>query len=196
MLLGNNIRNSTIYRNVAKPIVKVGTGAATGFATSGGNPLGAIVGGLTSAMGNGLNDKGFNPLSNMVLPGAAGYVVGASSGGQAFNQALEAGSNPLEAAHIGVMEQLSGTPLYGGSFGSLGSSLAQGGLTSLLQGGIGGGGIAPAPYQPTGAFGGALAGGGLNTNALTGGGNNALNNNNQINDQLGTARSLRQGVAV
>ena len=103
------VRDSSIYKNVVRPVVKVGTGAAAGFVTSGGNPLGAVAGGITSAIGGGLTNNAFRPLPNLVGPA----VVGG-----AFNPAVKNFANgiygpstniPTKAGYI-----LRSTPGIGG----------------------------------------------------------------------------------
>jgi len=140
------VRNSSAYRNIVRPIVKVGTGAATGFVTSGFNPLGALAGGVTSAIGGGLTNNAFRPLPNLVGPGVAGFGVGAATGkglgGSARNAIQQmvgnGGVNPNGAITHGGVTKTSGGFLskLGGAANSLvggsGSNLA-----NLAQQGIG-----------------------------------------------------------
>ena len=99
MILGNNIRKQSFYRNVARPVIKTGTGALAGYVTSGFNPMGAVYGGLTSALGGGLNNKAFSPITNVVMPAVAGYQANP-------NDYI---SNALGSAKESISGALSGT---------------------------------------------------------------------------------------
>lgn len=79
-IVPHHVRQSSVYRNVVRPIVKVGTGAAEGFALGG--PVGAAIGAGASALGGGLTNNAFRPLPNLVGPAAA--VIGAEGLGGAL----------------------------------------------------------------------------------------------------------------
>jgi len=195
-LLGNNIQNSSIYKNIGRPIAKIGEGALAGGLV-GGIP-GAIIGGATSALGGGLTNNPSRPLPNLIGPAAAAYAL--SGPANVFAQGIQSGtaqglplSTTLGQSALGAYEAL---PSLGGlsglaSLGQAGLSLA-GGLTG---GGGNNGGVAPQPlYAPPTPYA-ALSQAGLLTNQQ-GGGNNQGQNNQQVNDALGRADSLRRGVAV
>jgi len=174
-LLPHNLRTSSGYRNVVRPIAKIGEGALAGFVTSGFNPAGAVAGGITSAIGGGLTNNPSRPLPNLVAPGLVGAMY-----------------NPSLQPTI-----MSGAHSLGSAIGSagLGGGLAQQGLGMLLGGGGNNGGVAPQPlYAPPTPYA-ALSQAGLLTNQQ-GGGNNQGQNNQQVNDALGRADRLRRGVAV
>jgi len=150
-IVPKGIRNSSAYKNIARPVIKVGVGAAVGFVASGFNPAGAIAGGVTSAIGGGLTNNAFRPLPNLVGPavvgaglnptvqnaaaglfGQTGPGAGASAS-SAYSQAVAAGSSPASAAQIAV-GQASANAIGTGS--TLGQGVA-GGLNYLVNGGIG-----------------------------------------------------------
>jgi len=87
-ILNKNLRNSKGYKKIGKPIVKIGVAVAVGAATGGVgiaasgltfaglSTAGAIAGGLSAAVNGGLSSKAFKPLKDIVIPGAAGLVIG------------------------------------------------------------------------------------------------------------------------
>jgi len=191
-LLGNNIQKSSIYRNIGRPIAKIGEGALAGGLV-GGIP-GAIIGGTASAIGGGLTNNPSRPLPNLIGPGLAAYAL--TNPVQTFAQGVQSGtaqglplSTTLGQSALGAYEAL---PSLGGLSGL--ASLGQAGLS--LAGGLtgGGGGVAPQLYAPPTPFA-SLSQAGL-LGSQQGGGNNQGQNNQQVNDALGRADSLRRGVAV
>ena len=132
------VRDSSIYKNVVRPVVKVGTGAAAGFVTSGGRPLGALAGGITSAIGGGLTNNAFRPLPNLVGPA----VVGG-----AFNPAVKNFANGIYGPSTNIPTKygsiLRSTPGIGGGIGNV--------LGGSSGGGIGGTGIGWGDVLNTGA---------------------------------------------
>ncbi|RME66289.1 MAG: hypothetical protein D6782_04640 [Alphaproteobacteria bacterium] len=87
-VLNKHIRTSKLYKNVARPVIKVGTAAAVGAATggvglaggaltfSGFSAAGAAAGALSSAAAGGLTSKAFSPVKDVAIPAAAGLVAG------------------------------------------------------------------------------------------------------------------------
>ena len=196
-LLGNNIQRSGIYKNIGRPIAKIGEGALAGYVSSGLNPIGAIIGGATSALGGGLTNNASRPLPNLIGPAAAAYAL--SDPATVFAQGIQSGtaqglplSTTIGQSALGAYEAL---PSLGGLSGL--ASLGQAGLRLAggLTGGGGGGGVAPQPIYAQATPYAALSQSGLLSNQQ-GGGNNQGQNNQQVNDALGRADSLRRGVAV
>ena len=76
-LLSSRIRRSRYYRNVARPVIKVGVAAGAAYLTGGGSLLAAGAGAAVSVSQGGLTSKPFNPVRDVVAPAAAGWAVGA-----------------------------------------------------------------------------------------------------------------------
>jgi len=75
-ILPKKVRTSSVFRNVARPVVKVASGAVAGFVASGFNPVGAVIGAATSiAAGGALTNNAFRPLGNIVAPLAVAAAV-------------------------------------------------------------------------------------------------------------------------
>jgi len=151
-LLGDNIRRSSLYRNVVRPIAKVGTGAGAGFLVGG--PVGALAGGLSSALGGGLTNNAFRPLPNLVGPAAAaglvnfglGSVLGSGGSGTLATGAptsILGVSNPL--ANLGVSSGINAGIGYGsggisGALNGLGVPTSLSGILGSSTGGAAGSG--------------------------------------------------------
>jgi len=91
-LVDQELKNTSAYRNVARPVAKTAAALAIGYATGG--TAGLIAAGAGGAMGNhgSLSSDPFNPVTNVVAPALSGYAAGASASGQAFNAALDSGA--------------------------------------------------------------------------------------------------------
>jgi len=184
-LVNRHIRNSSAYRNIARPVIKVGTGAAEGFLLGGG-PIGAVIGGTTSALGGGLTNNPFRPLPNLVAPALVSGGYGALQGTGLAGQL--AGTSGTGIHGLSFLKGLSSIGMP--SLGTLGNvaSLLQG--TGLLSGGGGGGlpgGGMQAPIQTAfGAIPAALIGQGLQQ----GGGMNQQQQFQQAQGGAGSAGSV------
>ena len=134
-LVGENIKATPLYKNVVKPVVKVGTGAGLGFI--GGGIPGAIAGAGSAIAGGGLTSKGFQPLPNIVMPAAAGLTTGAIAGEGAGGQLVEAAKGAiaplLEAAPAvaGAGKAAEGASVLG--YGGVGAEMAAAAAPSTLD---------------------------------------------------------------
>ncbi len=87
-ILNRHIRSSKAFKNIGRPIIKIGTGivlgsvtggvglAAGGLAFGGLSAAGAVAGGLASAASGGLTSKAFQPVNNVVIPASSGLLAG------------------------------------------------------------------------------------------------------------------------
>ena len=117
-ILPKNVRSSTAWHKIGRPVVKIGAAAVLGAVTggigigaagvtfSGLSVAGAAGASAASALGGGLNDKAFKPVQNAIIPAAAGFGAGnawravAKQGGSAL---LKAGANKvIDAAKAGA----------------------------------------------------------------------------------------------
>jgi len=91
-LVDQELKDTSAYRNIARPVAKTAAALAIGYLTGG--TAGLIMAGAGGAMGNhgSLSSEPFNPVTNVVAPAISGYAAGASASGQAFNAALDAGA--------------------------------------------------------------------------------------------------------
>ena len=108
-IVPKHIRNSSVYKNVVRPVVKVGTGAAAAYVTSGGSLLGAAAGGVASAVGGGLTNKPFKPVNSIALPAVAGASVAAADAAAAAAAAAPAAAAPAAAAAAPASSSVLGT---------------------------------------------------------------------------------------
>jgi len=136
-LVPHHVRDSSGYRNIVRPTIKIGTGALEGFALGG--PAGALIGAGAAAAGGGLTNNPFRPLPNLVGPAAA--VLGAQGLAGALRTAgfdvpglvppstIGGFGNPLEGLAIGARD-------LGGTFATNPASIFGGGADG--SGGSGG----------------------------------------------------------
>jgi len=101
-LVDQELKNTSAYRNIARPLAKTASNLAIGYAT--GNAAGLIAAGLGGAIGNhgSLGNDPFNPVTNVAIPAISGYTAGTSDSGEAFNSALDAGAGYGEAANAAL----------------------------------------------------------------------------------------------
>jgi len=122
-LLGDNIRRSSIYKNIARPLVKGAVGAGEGF-FFGGLP-GALAGGVTGITSHGA----FQPIQNVVMPAAtgalAGFTAGAINGPGSGGFAGQYGAKTAQALS---------------DFANVGSGVASGASTGVTSGAASGAG--------------------------------------------------------
>ena len=142
-----HIVGKNAYNSVVRPAAKIGAGIAVGALTGGVGAAGlaglgtlsasgAIAGGLSSGLAGGFGGKkAFNPISNVLVPGAAGYAVGGSQAGQAFDKAYSLNRNLGQ----GVVQSL-----YQGG---------KAGFDTLASGGLGGAGNAALSLYGSSALG-------------------------------------------
>lgn len=109
-ILPHNVRTSKAYKKFARPVIKVGTGAAVGALTgglglvggavafTGLSTAGAVAGGISSAAAGGLTSKPFKPVKQVVIPAAAGLVAGNAARGLKAAQAAQKAKTAASAA--------------------------------------------------------------------------------------------------
>ncbi|RMD97496.1 MAG: hypothetical protein D6816_17485, partial [Bacteroidetes bacterium] len=152
LMLGNNIRQSSLYRNVVRPIAKTGTGAASGFLASGFNPLGALAGGLAAAAGGGLTNQPFNPVQDVALPAVAGYMAAPSSSAGSSGAGASSGAASSGAGQLTLDTGFNPAVVQGGTQAA-GQAASQGagqlaldtGFNTAAAGVPAGTGLVPAP---------------------------------------------------
>jgi len=126
-LLSKNLRESSGFRNIARPIIKETTAAGLGFL--GGGPVGAALAAGEVAATGGLTNNAFRPLPNIAAPAAVGLATGAvlgeGLGGQIVGGAGGAGGAGTGGAAAGGAGSGAGT---GGTVASGGAGAAGAGL--------------------------------------------------------------------
>ena len=132
-LLGDDLRRSNLYKFGVRAPINIGAGALSGFAASGGNPLGALAGGVTSLAQN--PTKGFQLKKDVLLPGLAGGVTGLADAGI---EALGEGGFDLGSILGGAREGAT-SAFPGGGFADSGAGINLGGFTLPDIGDIPGG---------------------------------------------------------
>ena len=113
-----HIRDSSIYHNVVRPVVKVGTAATVGFVTGG--PAGALAATATTIANGGLSNKPFQPVNNIAMPALAGYTAGQSTPGTLFNQGIKSGVS--QGIPLGTTVKNSALAAFDSATGSLGGA--------------------------------------------------------------------------
>jgi len=148
LMLGNNIRQSSLYKNVVRPAVKFGTDLGVGYLA--GDPAGLLAAGLSGTLAGDLGNKPFNPVQNLALPAVAGYTAGHTGAGDAFNQFYNSGraqGMSMLDAGVNAAQGALDAAFAPEVAGSVGSTLLNTGA-NLLSGGFGGT-SQPAYIQPT-----------------------------------------------
>jgi len=91
-LVDQELKDTSAYRNLARPLAKTASNAAIGYLTGG--TAGLISAGIGGVIGNhgSLSTDPYSPVTNVAAPAISGYTAGTSDSGQAFNGALDAGA--------------------------------------------------------------------------------------------------------
>lgn len=99
-----HIRRSRIYKNIGRPIIKIGVAAAVGAATGGislaangvsfvgFSSAGALAAAGGSAVSGGLTNKAFQPVHDIALPAVAGVMAGNAA---RYDAAVKSGNAAL-----------------------------------------------------------------------------------------------------
>jgi len=124
-LVDQELKNTSAYRNIARPVAKTASNLAIGYATGG--AAGLIMAGAGGAIGNhgSLGSDTYSPVKNVVIPAISGYTAGTSDSGSAFNAALESGAG-YEAAGSAA--------LNAATDGAVGTAYSADGAPAVMQG--------------------------------------------------------------
>jgi len=91
-LVDQELKDTSAYRNLARPLAKTASNLAIGYFTGG--TAGLISAGVGGAIGNhgSFSTDPYSPVTNVASPAISGYSAGKSDSGSAFNSALESGA--------------------------------------------------------------------------------------------------------
>lgn len=141
-LLGDNIRRSSVYKNIVRPLTKAAVGGVEGYLLGG--PVGAAVGATTGAFSGGFNSP-FQPMKNIIWPGAASAAipflsgVAGSGGFPSVAGYLSPEGAPLSGPLVNAGNAVGSFNPFGSLFGKSPLNPSSGSIGNIFTGGIAGG---------------------------------------------------------